>query len=349
MSLASRRRAMSVRHLIAGLTIAAVAAISQARAQDSSVAALSGTLKKVKDTGSITLGYRESSLPFSYLNKRAQPIGYSLDLCREIVEEASTELDGMDIKVALRPVTSADRLARVKAGEIDLECGSTTSNLQRQKEVAFSPIFFVAGTKLMVPKTSRVTSYRDLARKTVVVTAGTTNEVALQALSDKQKLSINIVTARDHAESFAMLEAGNAAAFATDDVLLYGILATEPRAHDMNSSASIFHTILMASSIGGMIQVLPPLLRRLSPAWRSNGVSPNSTTSGSCTVCRRARPSTCRWVLNSKKSFESWAHRINLIARYYLLIRDLQTTKPGPCPALFFRMSESTRMSAFGR
>jgi glutamate/aspartate transport system substrate-binding protein len=224
---------MSVRHLIAGLTIAAVAAISQARAQDSSVAALSGTLKKIKDTGTITLGYRESSLPFSYLNKRAQPIGYSLDLCREIVEEASTELDGMDIKVALRPVTSADRLARVKAGEIDLECGSTTSNLQRQKEVAFSPIFFVAGTKLMVPKTSRVTSYRDLARKTVVVTAGTTNEAALRALSDKQKFSINIVTARDHAESFAMLEAGNADAFATDDVLLYGILATEPRAHDM--------------------------------------------------------------------------------------------------------------------
>jgi glutamate/aspartate transport system substrate-binding protein len=224
---------MSVRHLIAGLSIAAVAAISQACAQDSSVAALSGTLKKIKDTGTITLGYRESSLPFSYLNKRAQPIGYSLDLCREIVEEASTELDGMDIKVALRPVTSADRLVRVKTGEIDLECGSTTSNLQREKEVAFSPIFFVAGTKLMVPKTSRVTSYRDLARKTVVVTAGTTNEAALQMLSDKQKLSINIVTARDHAESFAMLEAGNADAFATDDVLLYGIVATEPKARDM--------------------------------------------------------------------------------------------------------------------
>src|SRR6516164_2677372 len=225
-------RLMGFCRFLAGLAIAAVA-LSHGAAQDSSVAALSGTLKKIKDTGTITLGYRESSLPFSYLNKRAQPIGYSLDLCREIVEEASTELDGMDIKVALRPVTSADRLARVKAGEIDLECGSTTSNLQRQKEVAFSPIFFVAGTTLMVPKTSRVTSYRDLARKTVVVTAGTTNEAALQALSDKQKLSINIVTARDHAESFAMLEAGNADAFATDDVLLYGILAMEPRAHDM--------------------------------------------------------------------------------------------------------------------
>src|SRR5215468_6921449 len=185
---------MSVRHLIAGLSIAAVAAISQAWAQDTSVGALSGTLKKIKDTGTITLGYRENSLPFSYLNKRAQPIGYSLDLCHEIVEEASTELDGIDIKVALSPVTSADRLVKVKAGEIDLECGSTTSNLQRQKDVAFSPIFFVAGTKLMVPKASKVTSYRDLAGKTVVVTAGTTNEVALRALSEKQKLGINVVT-----------------------------------------------------------------------------------------------------------------------------------------------------------
>ena len=224
---------MSLWRYLAGLTIATVAAMSQAWAQDTSVGALSGTLKKIKDTGTITLGYRENSLPFSYLNKRAQPIGYSLDLCHEIVEEASTELDGIAIKVALSPVTSADRLVRVKAGEIDLECGSTTSNLQRQKDVAFSPIFFVAGTKLMVPKASKVTSYRDLGGKTVVVTAGTTNEAALRTLSEKQKLGINVVTERDHAESFAVLEAGKAAAFATDDVLLYGIIATEPRAHDM--------------------------------------------------------------------------------------------------------------------
>ena len=224
---------MSFWRFLAGLTIAAVAATSQASAQDTSVGALSGTLKKIKDTGTITLGYRENSLPFSYLNKRAQPIGYSLDLCREIVDEASAELDGMDIKVTLSAVTSADRLVRVKAGEIDLECGSTTSNLQRQKEVAFSPVFFVAGTKLMVPKASKVTSYRDLAGKTVVITAGTTNETALRTLSDKQQLGINIVTERDHAESFAVLEAGKADAFATDDVLLYGIIATEPRAHDM--------------------------------------------------------------------------------------------------------------------
>jgi len=210
-----------------------VGLVLPAAAQDAAVGKLSGTLKKVKETATITLGYRESSLPFSYLNKRQQPIGYSIDLCREIVEDTATELDGMEIKIALAPVTAADRLGKVESGVVDLECGSTTSNLQRQKQVAFSPVFFVAGTKLMVPKTSGVSSYRDLAGKTVVVTAGTTNEAALRALSDKQKLGINFVVGRDHAQSFATLAAGKADAFATDDVLLYGIIATEPSAHDM--------------------------------------------------------------------------------------------------------------------
>lgn len=215
-----------------GLILAAGLALPVA-GQDAAVGVLSGTLKKIKDTGTITLGYRESSLPFSYLNHRQQPIGYSIDLCREIVDEASTELDGMDIKIALAPVTPADRLDKVKAGAIDLECGSTTSNLDRQRDVAFSPIFFVAGTKLMVPKSSKVKSYRDLAAQTVVVTAGTTNEAALRTLSNKQKLGINIVTASDHAQSLALLVAGKAEAFATDDVLLYGFIATDPSARGM--------------------------------------------------------------------------------------------------------------------
>jgi len=227
---------MAFGRLLAGVMVAvATASFAEAQdaAQDTSVRVLAGTLKKIKDSGTITLGYRESSLPFSYLNRREQPIGYSIDLCREIVEEASTELDGMDIKIALSPVTAADRLQKVEAGAIDLECGSTTSNVQRQKEVAFSPIFFVAGTKLMVSKASTVQSYRDLAGNTLVVTAGTTNEAALRTLSNKQKLGIDIVTARDHAQSFAMLAAGKADAFATDDVLLYGIIATEPSARGM--------------------------------------------------------------------------------------------------------------------
>jgi len=221
------------RRALLGLSLAAALALPAVAQEVGAVGALTGTLKKIRDSGTITLGYRESSLPFSYLNKRQQPIGYSIDLCREVVEEAATELDGMEIKVAFAPVTSADRLEKVKAGTVDLECGSTTSNLQRRKEVAFSPTFFVAGTKLMVPKASSVASYRDLAGRTVLVTAGTTNEAALRTLSDKQKLGITIVTARDHAESVKLLAAGKADAFATDDVLLYGFIATDPSAREM--------------------------------------------------------------------------------------------------------------------
>src|SRR5262249_8375893 len=218
--------------VLAAASIAMFAAPANAQ-EAANVGALSGTLKKIKDSGTITLGYRESSLPFSYLNRRQQPIGYSIDLCREIVEDVSTELDGMEIKIAFAPVTPANRLQKVASGEIDLECGSTTGNVQRRKEVAFSPIFFVAGTKLMVPKSSSVSSYRDLAGKTAVVTAGTTNEAALRALSDKQKLGITIITAPDHAQSLETLASGKAAAFATDDVLLYGFIATAKNAADM--------------------------------------------------------------------------------------------------------------------
>jgi glutamate/aspartate transport system substrate-binding protein len=216
--------------MLASLAACSMPAAAQEAAR---VAALAGTLKRVKDTGTLTLGYRESSLPFSYLNRRQQPIGYAIDLCREIVEEVSTELDGMEVRIAFVPVTPANRFMKVTSGEIDLECGSTTGNVQRRKEVAFSPVFFVAGTKLMVPKSSAIQSYRDLAGKTVVVTAGTTNEAALRAVSEKQKLGVKIVTAPDHAQSLDMLGAGEAEAFATDDVLLYGFIATAPAARNM--------------------------------------------------------------------------------------------------------------------
>jgi glutamate/aspartate transport system substrate-binding protein len=235
----ARRETADAGSVLGWLRIVFVAAsililVAPANAQESAnVGALSGTLKKIKDTGTITLGYRESSLPFSYLNRRQQPIGYSIDLCREIVEDVSTELDGMEIKITFAPVTPANRLQKVASGEIDLECGSTTGNVQRRKEVAFSPIFFVAGTKLMVPKASSISSYRDLAGKTAVVTSGTTNEAALRTLSDKQKLGITIITAPDHAQSLETLVSGKAAAFATDDVLLYGFIATAKNARDM--------------------------------------------------------------------------------------------------------------------
>jgi glutamate/aspartate transport system substrate-binding protein len=187
---------------------------------------LIGTLKKIKDSKTVTLGYRESSIPFSYVNKPGEPIGYSIDLCNAVIEEISNELEGIDIAVKHKKVTSETRIPAVRSGDIDLECGSTTANFERKKEVAFSPIFFVAGTKLLAPRSSGIGSYRDLRDKTVVVTAGTTNEAAVRAISEKQKLSINLVVGKDHAESFAMLKEGKADAFATDDVLLYGLVAT---------------------------------------------------------------------------------------------------------------------------
>ncbi len=187
---------------------------------------LTGTLKKIKDSKTVTLGYRESSIPFSYLNRPGDPIGYSIDLCNAVVDETSKELQGLEIAVKYKKVTAETRIPAVRSGEIDLECGSTTANFERKKEVAFSPIFFVAGTKLLVPRSSDITSYRDLRDKTVVVTAGTTNEAAVRAISEKQKLGIKFIIGKDHAESFAMLREHKADAFATDDVLLYGLVAT---------------------------------------------------------------------------------------------------------------------------
>ena len=200
---------------------ASLLAVFAASAQE-----LTGTLKKIKDTKSVTIGYRESSIPFSYINRAGEPIGYSIDLCNAVVDEISRELEGIEIAVKYQPVTSATRIPAIRNGEVDLECGSTTANFERKKEVAFSPIFFVAGTKLLVPRSSKIGSYRDLRDKTIVVTAGTTNEAAVRAISEKQHLGIKLLVGKDHSESFAMLKEGRADAFATDDVLLYGLVAT---------------------------------------------------------------------------------------------------------------------------
>jgi glutamate/aspartate transport system substrate-binding protein len=186
---------------------------------------LTGTLKKIHDSKTVTLGYRGSSIPFSYLNKLGEPIGYSIDLCNAVVDDIRDALEGVDPKVVYHKVTAETRIPSVRSGEVDLECGSTTANFTRKKEVAFSPIFFVAGTKLLVARNSGIESYRDLRGKTVVVTAGTTNEAAVRAISEKQGLGIKFITGKDHDESFTLLVEGKADAFATDDILLYGLVA----------------------------------------------------------------------------------------------------------------------------
>jgi glutamate/aspartate transport system substrate-binding protein len=202
--------------------------------EENTPAVLSGTLKKVRDSGVVTIGYRDASFPFSFVREGApRPLGYSIDLCLGIVDEIVRELNGRPTRVAYEPVTSDTRTEAVRSGKVDLECGSTTSNAERQKSVAFSPIIYVAGTKLLVKRASGIGSYRDLGGKTLVVTSGTTNEAAMKQLNDKYKLGIAIVSARDHGESYAMLADGRADAFATDDVLLYGFVAARKAAATM--------------------------------------------------------------------------------------------------------------------
>jgi glutamate/aspartate transport system substrate-binding protein len=209
---------------VASLLAAAVWLTTAATAQTISEG-LSPTLANIKRTHVVRLGYRESSPPFSFLDHSNRPIGYSLELCEAIVEEIGVEVDDANLKIEYVKVTSDDRIPAVVQNKIDLECGSTTANAERAKHVAFSPLMFVAGTKLMVPKTSTISAPKDLQGKTVVVTKGTTNEQAMHTLDKKFALSLNIVASPDHEQSYQMLVDGKADAFATDDILLYGLVA----------------------------------------------------------------------------------------------------------------------------
>ena len=204
-----------------GLTTSAQA---QSEATPSTPSVLTGTLAKARDAGAISIGYRESSIPFSYLSERKEPIGYSIELCKALVA-AVGEAVHKTLAIKWVPVTSDSRIDAVANGQIDLECGSTTSNVERQKRVNFSPTMFVSGTKLLVKKGSPIKSFRDLNGKKIAVTRGTTNEKTMRDLSEKFKLNLSLVVLSDHAESFALVTSGQADAFATDDVLLYGLIA----------------------------------------------------------------------------------------------------------------------------
>ncbi|SHG27033.1 amino acid ABC transporter substrate-binding protein, PAAT family [Bradyrhizobium erythrophlei] len=209
---------------VAGWLAAVVLLTTAANAQTGGEG-LSPTLANIKKTHVVRLGYRESSPPFSFLDQANRPIGYSLELCEAIVDEIGAEVDDASLKIEYVKVTSDDRIPAVVQNKIDLECGSTTANAERAKQVAFSPLMFVAGTKLMVTKASGIAAAADLKGKTVVVTKGTTNEQAMHAVDTKLALGLNIVAAPDHEQSYQMLVDGKADAFATDDILLYGLIA----------------------------------------------------------------------------------------------------------------------------
>ncbi|MET1077404.1 MAG: glutamate/aspartate ABC transporter substrate-binding protein [Pseudomonas sp.] len=194
---------------------------------------LTGTLKKIKDSGTITLGHRDASIPFSYFgNDPQQPIGYSHDLQLKVVEAIKKELNLPDLKVRYNLVTSQTRIPLVQNGTVDIECGSTTNNIERQKQVDFSIGIFEVGTRLLTKKSAGIQEFTDLAGKNVVTTAGTTSERLIKSMNADKEMDMNIISAKDHGESFLMLESGRAAAFMMDDALLYGEMAKAKKPDD---------------------------------------------------------------------------------------------------------------------
>ncbi|QLP96791.1 MAG: amino acid ABC transporter substrate-binding protein [Rhodoblastus sp.] len=186
---------------------------------------LTGALSKIARLGAVTLGYREASVPFSFLDRAGRPIGYSMDICAAIVEEIGRTLGRDDLKVAYEKVTSETRLQAVADGKVDLECGSTTANAERAKIVSFSPMIFVAGAKVMVARTTPWADFRSLKGKTVAATSGTTTVAALKKLDERFGLGVKLVEAPDHEQAYQLLVDGKVDGVANDDVLLAGLIA----------------------------------------------------------------------------------------------------------------------------
>ena len=200
---------------------------------------LSGTLKKVKDTGAITFGYRDSSVPFSYLDANQKPIGYAMDICYKIADAVKAELKLDKLEVELNPVTSATRIPLIANGTVDLECGSTTNNADRLKQVSFTNSHFLTATKFVSKKAAGLHTVDDLKGKTVVSTSGTTPIRQINETNNGRKLGLTILPAKDHAEAFLMVETGRAAAFVMDDILLTSLIASskEPAAYEISKEA----------------------------------------------------------------------------------------------------------------
>jgi glutamate/aspartate transport system substrate-binding protein len=173
----------------------------------------------------ISLGHRESSIPFSYYDDKQQVVGYSHEIMLKVVDAIKQELKLPNLQIKLIPVTSQNRIPLVQNGTVDIECGSTTNNTERQKQVAFSNTIFIIGTRLLTRKDSGIKDFPDLAGKTVVTTAGTTSERLIRKMNEEKQMKMNIISAKDHGESFLTLETGRAVAFMMDDALLYGEIA----------------------------------------------------------------------------------------------------------------------------
>lgn len=212
-------------------------ALLAALAFSTAAAAQEGTLKKIKDSGSITIGHRDASVPFSYYDDKQQPVGYTLDICARVVEAVKKQTGVQNLKVNYQLVTSANRIPLMANGTIDLECGSTTNNLARQEQVWFATTHFVTANRFVSKRASKIGKLTDLKGKTIVSTAGTTNIKQITELNGQQNLGMNIISANGHAEAFQMVETGRAVAFVMDDILLYSLVAQSRSPKDYVISA----------------------------------------------------------------------------------------------------------------
>src|ERR687891_161336 len=213
--------------------------LAAALALAGTAAAQQGTLDKIKSTGAITIGHRDASLPFSYYDDKQQPVGYSMDLCARIVDAVKAELKLPNLKVNYQLVTSANRIPLMANGTIDLEGGSTTNNLDRQKQVAFTVTHFVTANRWIAKRASKIGKLEDLKGKTIVSTAGTTNIKQITELNGQKNLGMNIISANGHPEAFQMVETGRAVAFVMDDILLYSLAAQSrnPKDYEISKEA----------------------------------------------------------------------------------------------------------------
>jgi glutamate/aspartate transport system substrate-binding protein len=219
------------RSLLVGAIAAAGALVSvPASAQE-------GTLQKIKSTGVITIGNRDASVPFSYYDDNQKPIGYAMDLCHKIVDAVKADLKMPNLQVKYQLVTSANRIPLMANGTIDLECGSTTNNLEREKQVAFTITHFVTANRWIAKKSSNIKTLNDLKGKTIVSTAGTSNIKQITKINADENLGMNIISANGHPEAFQMVETGRAVAFVMDDILLYSLAASSRTPNDFEISS----------------------------------------------------------------------------------------------------------------
>lgn len=252
------KAALSAR-LILSAAIASLAFAAPALAQE-------GTLKKIKETGTITVGHRDASIPFSYYDANQKPIGYAMDICHEIVEAVKKELKMPNLKVNYQLVTSANRIPLLANGTVDMECGSTTNNLEREQQVSFTNTHFITANRWVAKKSSNIHSLDDLKGKTIVSTAGTSNIKQITQINGEKNLGMNIISANGHPEAFQMVETGRAVAFVMDDILLYSLAASSRNPNDFEISKEA----LSVEPYGIMVRKGDPEFKKIADATTAN-------------------------------------------------------------------------------